>query len=284
MNRILFEKEEIIDGVVTFGGVRAEHVLNVLHGEVGQILKTGEVNGPIGTGEIVGIEDNGWRITDRANELEGQGQQRKCHYPLSSINHPLGSCAAPRITVKVSHTEPSLAPWVDVILAPPRPRVMKRLLPQMAAMGIGRIVLVGAEKVEKDFWGATLLKEENYRPLLIDGLMQCGTSILPTIETWKSFNRFLREGLPMFAHTRRIVAHPYGVDSGERITDRDSENYPLSSINYPLLLAIGPEGGWTDAEVEKLEAAGFARYSLGSRILRTDTATIALLAQLMPRE
>jgi len=237
MNRILFEKDDIADGVVTFGGTRAEHVLDVLHGEIGQILKTGEVDGPIGTGEIVGIEGR-------------------------------------TVSVKVTHEGASLMPWVDVILAPPRPRVMKRLLPQMAAMGVGRIILVGAEKVEKDFWGATLLKEENYRPLLIDGLMQCGASILPTIETWKSFNRFLREGLPSFTHQRRIVAHPY-------VEKVNSIVYPSSS---PLLLAIGPEGGWTDAEVEKLEAAGFTRYSLGSRILRTDTATIALLARLQPSE
>ena len=47
-----------------------------------------------------------------------------------------------------------------------------------------------------------------------------------------------------------------------------------------LLLAIGPEGGWTDDEVSLLEEKGFARYSLGPRILRTDTATIALLARL----
>lgn len=44
MNRILFEKAEITDGIATFGGERAEHVMNVLHGEVGQILKTGEVD------------------------------------------------------------------------------------------------------------------------------------------------------------------------------------------------------------------------------------------------
>jgi len=234
MNRILFESSEIIDGIATFGGVRAEHVLDVLHGEVGQILKTGEVNGRIGTSVIIAINGR-------------------------------------EITVRVTHEGESIAPWVDIILAPPRPRVMKRLLPQLAAMGVGRIVLVGAEKVERDFWGATLLKEENYRPLLMDGLMQCGTTILPTIETWKSFKCFLREGLPAFTHRNRILAHPYGA------------NHPLSPINYPLLLAIGPEGGWTDAEVEKLEAADFVRHSLGSRILRTDTATIALLAQLMPR-
>ena len=51
--------------------------------------------------------------------------------------------------------------------------------------------------------------------------------------------------------------------------------------NRTILLAIGPEGGWIDDEVALLEEHGFVRYSLGSRILRTDTATIALLAQLM---
>ena len=149
---------------------------------------------------------------------------------------------------------------------------MKRLLPQLATMGVGRIVLVGAQKVEKDFWGATLLKEENYRPLLIDGLMQGGTSILPKIECWKSFNRFLREGLSSFATTERIVAHPY-VEEVVVGSGSGREGKPL--------LAIGPEGGWTDEEVAKLIENGFRGYSLGSRILRTDTATIALLAQLM---
>ena len=47
------------------------------------------------------------------------------------------------------------------------------------------------------------------------------------------------------------------------------------------LLAVGPEGGWTDEEVEMLEGRGFARYSLGPRILRTDTAVISLIARLM---
>ena len=45
------------------------------------------------------------------------------------------------------------------------------------------------------------------------------------------------------------------------------------SVAGRLLLAIGPEGGWTDEEVALLKAHGFARHSLGPRILRTDTAT-----------
>jgi len=251
MNSILFGKDEITDGFVSFVGERAEHVLNVLHGEVGQILKTGEVNGLIGTSEIV------------------------------AIAQPASPDSCPSVTVRCHHGESSRRPWVDLILAPPRPRVMKRLLPQLATMGVGRIFLVGAKKVEKDFWGATLLKEENYRPLLIDGLMQAGTSILPILETRRNFRKFVKEELDvLFPATTRIIAHPYDMPSAERdIAARNTERYAPST--HPPLLAIGPEGGWTDEEVALLEEHGFSRRSLGPRILRTDTATIALLAQLM---
>ena len=248
MNRILFEKSEIKDGVATFGGERAAHVLDVLHGEVGQILKTGEIDGPIGSGEIIELSNN------RINET---------------------GTVETRVSVRCHHTEPSLRPWVDLILAPPRPRVMKRLLPQLATLGVGKIVLVGAKKVEKDFWGATLLKPENYRPLLVDGLMQAGTSILPTIELRRNFRKFVREELDGLLPSRnRIVAHPYDA----------KDVRPKTEDGMSLTLAIGPEGGWTDEEVALLEEHGFSRYSLGSRILRTDTATIALLAQLMPQD
>ena len=232
MNRILFESSEIADGVATCSDARAEHILAVLHGEVGQTLKTGELDGRIGTGEIVSIEGR-------------------------------------TVAVKVSHTEESLRPWCDLVLAPPRPRVMKRLLPQLASLGVGTIVLVGAKKVEKDFWGATLLKEENYRPLLVDGLMQAGTSVVPRMETRRNFRRFVGDELDsLFPTANRVVGHPGGAP-----------NVPAQKPGR-LLLAVGPEGGWTDDEVSLLESHGFSRYSLGSRILRTDTALVALLARL----
>jgi len=177
------------------------------------------------------------------------------------------------------HDREAAPPWIDLVLAPPRPRAMKRLLPQLAAMGVGRIVLVGAAKVEKAFWGAQLLKEEIYRPLLVDGLMQAGTTALPTIQIERTFGRWLEGGRfeeQFGRQTDRIVAHP---ECGARRAANVCEPPRLAS--RPVL-AIGPEGGWTDDEVEHLEAHGFRRMSLGPRILRTDTATIALLAQLMP--
>ena len=243
MNRILFEPDEIVDGVATVGGVRAEHILGVLHGEVGQPLKTGVVGGLVGTSEIVAVSAPG---------------------------------EAPRVSVRVCHDTPAPAPWIDLVLAPPRPRVMKRLLPQLAALGVGRIVLVGARKVEKDFWGATLLKEEIYRPLLVEGLMQCGATVLPELLVRRNFRRFLDEELDaLFPNSDRIVAHPSPTPHEPRTTNHESR---ITSHEPRPLLAIGPEGGWTDNEVELLEAHGFRRFSLGPRILRTDTAAIALIA------
>ena len=266
MNRILFETDEIVNGVATFGGARAAHVLEVLHGEVGQTLKTGEIDGKVGTGTIQSIDTS-------------------CCDDLSSEHRSIGASEQLRISVLIRHEDESLKPWIDLILAPPRPRVMKRLLPQLAALGVGRIFLVGAKKVEKDFWGATLLKPENYRPLLVDGLMQAGTSILPTLETRRNFRKFVKEEVDaLWPSATRIVAHPYGAGENLGQETGDGRRGLRSHVSSPpprLLLAVGPEGGWTDEEVALLEEHGFSRYSLGARILRTDTATVALLAQLM---
>lgn len=240
MNRILFEKSEITDGVAEFSGERAAHIVEVLHSEVGDTVKTGELDSKIGTGVVKKIET--------VESKDGKSYV---------------------IRLELSHTGESLQPWADLILAPPRPRVFKRLLPQLAAMGVGDIVLVGAKKVEKAFWGATVLKEENYRPLLVDGLMQSGTTIVPRLEFRRNFVRFIREELDsLYPDSTRIVAHPYNAEPiGEPPQGR-------------LLIAIGPEGGWTDEEVELLKSKGFHCRSLGGRILRTDTATVALLAKL----
>ena len=266
MNRILFEPGEIRDGRATFSDARAEHVLSVLHGAEGQTLKTGVLDGPVGTSVIERIEGNA-------------------------------------VTVRCTHETPSLQPWLDLILAPPRPRAMKRLLPQLASLGVHRIVLVGAEKVEKAFWGAQLLKEEIYRPLLIDGLQQAGTTSVPTIHIAKNFKRFLdfQFNSDFGGQSPLIVAHPsplrgqspalrgqspailggqspvfFGGQAPVFLGGQASNVRGLSPV-----LAVGPEGGWTDAEVGLLEAKGFARMSLGPRILRTDTALIALISRLM---
>lgn len=236
MNRILFHSDEIKNSSVTLSDGRSVHILNVLHGSVGQILKTGEIDGLVGNSEIMSINI---------------GQK-------------------PSVTLKVCHETPSLEPWFDLVLAPPRPRAFKRLLPQLVQLGVGKIVLVGAKKVEKDFWGATILKPELHQPLMIDALMQSGTTFMPEILIRRNFRKFIAEELDlMFPSSARIVGHP----DGSKVSSFSSEG--------KVLIAIGPEGGWTDDEVSLLASKNFMPYSLGGRILKTDTAAVALISRLM---
>ena len=243
MNRILFEPDEIgPDCRCTFGGVRAEHVRAILHGTVGQSLKTGVVGGAVGTSVIEAVT------------------------PES-------------VTVLCRHDRAALPAWCDLMLAPPRPRVLKRLLPQLATLGIGRLHLVGAAKVEKAFWGAQLLKPALYRPLLIEGLMQGAVATaLPEIVQIRNFARWMEDGFEAsFAgQDFRIAAHPQ--------TAAENENDPAVSTapNSRPVFAVGPEGGWTDAETALLSAHGFRLCTLGPRILKTETAVVALLSRFMP--
>ena len=107
MNRILFEKEEIVDGRATFSDERAEHVLNVLHGAVGQTLKTGELDGLIGTSVITEIRD----LHERA---EGSAQRGS-------------GLLAGTVVVQCTHTERAPSSQTRTIMKPSK-RCSRRLI------------------------------------------------------------------------------------------------------------------------------------------------------------
>ena len=239
MNRILFEPDEVRSGEVVLTGDRARHALDVLHAAPGARLRLGEIGGA---------------RHDAAEVL---------------------SCAPGECRVRLGPPSPPLprAP-VDLLLALPRPKCLRRLWPQLGALGPGRVYLTAAEKVEKDYWGSTFLRPEVYRPLLLEGLAQAGDTRLPEIEIHRRLKPLVQDVLPeRYAPERRLLAHP--SPEGARTAAAPSPD-PVE----PTLVAVGPEGGWSDFELRLFEDAGFRRISLGPRILRTDTAVVALLALL----
>ena len=235
MNRILIEPEEFqSDGTVLLSGVRCEHVRQVLQASPGQLILTGTLNGLAGVSRVLDVSD---------------------------------SC----VRLLPEHTGSLPEPWYDLLLAAPRPKVLKRLWPQLAALGVGRVVLLNAYKVEKYYFSSQWLDPLHYRPLLIEGLTQAGLTRLPEVRVCPRFKPFVEDELDrLFPDTLRLLAHP-----GPR-----SELPRLSGRSPRLLLAVGPEGGWTDYEMTMLVGHGFQRFSLGERILRSDTACIALIAVL----
>jgi len=159
---------------------------------------------------------------------------------------------------------------VDLLLALPRPKVMRRLWAQLAALGVGRIILTNAERVERNYFDTHVLAPACYRPLLVEGLQQARDTRLPAVTIHRQFMKLVEDDLARLSDAPvRLVAHPDAPTTiGEGLRGRRGR----------VLLAAGPEGGWNGFELQLLMGCGFHPVTLGARTLRSDTATIALLA------
>jgi len=236
MNIILFEKDELKSDRVVLTDHRAKHIVKVLHSEPGDFIRVGAINGEIGTGKVVSIQ---------------------CKYPFLV-----------ELSVSLSD-KPAPPPPIDLILAMPRPIMLKRILSQVTALGIGTIYLINGNRVEKSFWGAGILNEAEYRPHLIHGLEQAMDTRLPQIKLFRHFLPFVEEYLPSLSiqYSSCLIAHP---DSENSLSDC------LTKDDGGILYAVGPEGGWVDFEIKKFLTAGMKDFSIGSRILKVDTAAVSI--------
>ena len=156
---------------------------------------------------------------------------------------------------------------VTLILALPRPKVLNRVIAGATSMGVKRIYLINAWRVEKSYWNSPRLSAENLRLQSILGLEQARDTILPQIEMRRLFRPFVENELPSLITGRAVVAHPYATADCPR------------TLPTPLTLAIGPEGGFIDQEIESLTRIGFDPVTLGPRILRVETAIPTILGR-----
>jgi RsmE family RNA methyltransferase len=170
------------------------------------------------------------------------------------------------------NSSPLSVPAVELILALPRPIMLQRILKQATVMGVRRIHLIRSAKVEKPFFQTPVLEPEKIKELLLEGLTQTVDTHLPEVLIHRRFKPFVQDVVPTLTG-HGLFAHP-------GMTAELPEVYPKSGEEKKILLAVGPEGGWNDFEVENFLAQGFAGFSMGKRILHVDTAVVALLAQL----
>ena len=236
MNLILLdERDRVGSSHVTVSDARAAHLLNVLRVAPGREVRVGLLDGPLGVGTVISAEDG--RVT------------MQCVFDADTL---------PR-------------PQVDVLLALPRPKVMRRLWAQLAALGVGQIILTNAERVERQYFDTHVLDENCYRPLLVEGMQQARDTRLPAVSIHRQLKVLVEDHLDtLFGAGLRLAAHPRGtLSAGSSVREHPDQR---------VLIAIGPEGGWNAFEVALLEAHGFRQVSLGPRALRVDTACTALLA------
>jgi RsmE family RNA methyltransferase len=158
---------------------------------------------------------------------------------------------------------------IRLILALPRPKVLNRAIAAAVSMGIREIDLINAWRVEKAYWDSPRLTDENLRLQSILGLEQAGDTMLPSIRRHRLFTPFVREELPTQLTGRiALLANP------------SARREAPHKVTEPLVLAIGPEGGFIDREVETFLEMGFTEVSLGPRILRVETALAFLIGRL----
>ena len=235
MNLIILDPAEVNErGDVTLTDARATHIVSVLEAAPGESLRVGLLDGPHGTGTVTRVEKG--TVTLR------------CAFDAA----------------------PPAVPRIDLLLALPRPKVLRRLWAQLAALGVGRIILTNAERVERNYFDTHVLAADTYRPLLIEGLQQARDTRLPQVSIHRQFRILVEDHLDSLSGTStRVVADPHApLPIDEALAGRAGGR---------VLLAIGPEGGWNAFELALLETHGFQAVGMGSRTLRTDTACVALL-------
>ncbi len=234
MNLLLLQDEDFLDpGRVRLTGRRLRHVTEVHRARAGDELAVGLLGGALGRGRVT-------RLDAEALELD-----------------------------VVLHQAPPPKLALTLVLALPRPKVLNRVLAAAASLGVARIYLVNAWKVEKSYWHSPRLGEANLLLQRILGLEQARDTMLPELHLRRLLRPFAEDELPeLLRGTLPLLAHPAaGAECPRAVAD-------------PVTLVIGPEGGFIPAEIELLARSGCRPVRLGPRILRVETVVAALIGRL----
>ena len=173
MNIIILNKEEIRDGKTIITGQKLDHILTNIKPSVGDTLKTGVLNGPMGNGVVTGIS---------------------------------GSMLA--LTLNLKEQPPPPLP-LRLVIAMPRPKVLNRIIQHATSMGIKEIYIIKTWRVEKSYWDSPMLEKDNILKQMITGLEQGKDTTLPEIQIRKRFKPFVEDELPSITgRSMALLAHP----------------------------------------------------------------------------
>ena len=234
VNLLLFAAHERnAEGLVRIDDGRLVHLREIIGKGQGDHLRVGEIGGDMGEAEIVSMDES----------------------------HAL---LRPHL-----HTPPPAKLPLTLVLALPRPKMLRRILRTVAELGVAELHLINSYRVEKNYWQSPALQEDVIRDYLRQGLAQSRDTHLPTVRCQRRFKPFVEDNLPLLAEGKQaLLAHPGQYPPCPR------------GAQGATLLVIGPEGGFIPYEVEKLQTAGCEAVSLGPRILRVENAVSGLIGRL----
>lgn len=220
------------------------HITKVLKSNVGDNLTIAEIGGNIGKATIAQINHDEVLLTDIILDRQ----------PPAKLD-------------------------LTVVLALPRPKVLRRLIMDMTSLGVSKLIIVNSYKSEKSYWQSPLL--ERIDEFVFEGLQQAIDTVPLIVEFEKLFKPFVEDEFPALLIDKNggreqnsaVIAHPYAPLSWK--------SYLASATKerMPKVLCVGAEGGWIDYEVDLLCKHGCVAVSLGQRILRTETVVSVFLGQ-----
>lgn len=174
--------------------------------------------------------------------------------------------------VKVRYTKesaPPPAPPLTLVIALQRPQTFSKVIHSAVTLGIKQIHFIHTFKVEKSYWQSSRLKSESLQEEIDLALEQAADPVEPELFFHRRFKIFADDELEKIAgNSCRLFGDPSG-------------SAPVPLHGTPVTLALGPEGGFTEYEINTLKEHNFEPISLGTRILRTEFALAALLGKIL---
>lgn len=254
MNICLFSKEEVESGFnLKIKDDRANHILKILHKKEGDSFVAGVIDGMAGIATIQKIDQ----------------EFIYCSFKETSSGKPLNP--------------------LKMIIGFPRPIQLKRLLRDIAALGVCEVHLTGTELGEKSYMQSTLVEKGNAYKMLLDGTVQAGSTNVPKLFLHKTLKACIAEIKSENAESVLLALDNVNPKiSLKKSLGEAGLNFEYGSQDSncakTVVAAIGSERGWTDKERTLLEENGFIRCGMGERIMRTETAATVsasiILAQL----
>ena len=176
MNRlILFPSDLQNSNRVVLEDRRAHHIRSVLKSEVGDAIRFGLVNGPVGLARLV---------AKGVSELE----------------------------LELEYSNEVLAPHIAIslVLALPRPKVARRLIQAVCSLGVQELHFINSYRVDKSYWQSHYLNEEQLQHQLVLGLEQSGSTSMPKVYQHRLFRPFVEDLFPSLIKDKvALLAHPY---------------------------------------------------------------------------
>ncbi len=243
MNLLIVKPEELISASeARIVGPRAKYIYDFHNLRVGLTIKAGVLGGKIGRVTVLQL-----------------------------------SMQEVRLTLELTDPSIALSP-VNLLLAIPRPQILKKVLSVACELGISKVNLFVGNQSQKSYLSSHVLEPQELEYFLIKGLEQSGTTHLPKVSISDCLSSALELGSS--ASYVKLVAH--GSKQKPAPTVEQLTACQLNS-DQEFLVAIGPEGGWAVKELDQLKDQGFAQVSLGERMLRVDTAIAVLVGQLQSK-